>query len=155
MHGFIKCIIVFHVVLAAPGVCCSLGPQQSIQSVLNTPSQRPTASCHERSYQCSVKDAIDNLSSWRSGSKEPTAEELGEQVLQHARDEAVRTGKHRVVTAAEPGLEVLYTETLRNERVPVASISPVNAEDWSGECAPPCTLPCIALQLRSHHKLYP
>lgn len=80
--------------------------------------------------------AIDDMSAFQSAGTEPTAKETAEHVLQHARAEAVRTGTHRVVTAAEPGLEVVYAEELRNERVPVAFVSPRNSEDWGDTYAP-------------------
>lgn len=80
-----------------------------------------------------VQAAIDGMSSWSSGSSEPTAKDIAEAALQRARDDAVRVRSHRVVTAEEPGLEVLYSKALRNERVPVATVSPYNAEDWGGK----------------------
>lgn len=117
-------------------VCSPKNLMDHMFSPVNVSSLAHTLSAQTAAL-CSLKDAIDSISTWHSGSREPTSQELADQVLQHARDNAVRIEQRRIVTAAEPGLEVLYSESLRNERVPVAAVSPINAEDWSDTCATP------------------
>eukprot|EP00892_Ulva_mutabilis_P008690 jgi/Ulvmu1/6193/UM028_0049.1 len=52
--------------------------------------------------------------------------------LVKAQEAALKSGSGRLITTAEEGFADRFSENLRNERIPVAAVSPASAVDWSG-----------------------